>query len=93
MLFSEAMIEFQYSWCDHYMKYLPMLEFSFTHYHWMLAEKIQNDTTLKIIKQIGIEDLHILLLQVFPDGNTFLHNIANSNEILEGISLRLGKDF
>ncbi|CDW77719.1 wd-40 repeat protein [Stylonychia lemnae] len=92
-LFQEAMIEFQYSWCDHYMKYLPMIEFSFTHYHWMLALKIINDHQHKIIKQISLEDLKMLLLQVFPDGNTFLHKIANRNEVLEAVSLRINKDF
>lgn len=55
------------------MKYLPMIEFSFTHYHWILADKIMNDISKKIIRQVSVEDLHILLLQVFPDGNTFLH--------------------
>eukprot|EP00347_Sterkiella_histriomuscorum_P021746 403332909 len=69
-LFQVAMIEFQYSWCDHYMKYLPMLEFSFTHYHWVLAEKIISDNTQKILK---IHDEFQFLFIKNPEGMTPLH--------------------
>ena len=75
------------------MKYLPMLEQSFTHYHWQLAERVLKDTNHKIIRQISIVDFNILLLSVFPDGNTFLHMIANINEILKIISDRVSDSF
>ena len=48
-VFQEAMIDFHYSWFDPYKKYAPLIEFSFTHYHWVLALKILDDKALNII--------------------------------------------
>lgn len=70
-----------------------MIEFSFTHYHWLLVKRIIEDTTLKVIRQISIEDFQILLSMVFPDGETFLHKISNMNEILEVVVQRMPKNF
>ncbi|CDW90562.1 UNKNOWN [Stylonychia lemnae] len=89
--FHILMTDFQYSWSDHFTNYLPMLQFSFTHYHWMLSLKVRDDHNLSTIKEITDDDLHLMLLQVFPDGDTFLHLIANRNEILDALYQRISK--
>lgn len=50
-----------------------MADLSFTYFHWKMAEII-SDPTLKIkIKKFNPDEIKLLLLNIFPKGNTVLH--------------------
>lgn len=50
-----------------------MADLSFSYFHWKMAELI-SDPKVKIkIKRLNPKDIKLLLLNIFPRGNTVLH--------------------
>lgn len=58
---------------------------SFTYYHLKLSDFIISNPDDKNLNKLSDETIMNLLLNVFPDGNTFLHLIADNTALLSFI--------
>eukprot|EP00347_Sterkiella_histriomuscorum_P010355 403376619 len=51
----------------------PMADLSFSYFHWKLAEMLADPKKKIKVKQINQNEIKLLLLNIFPLGNTVLH--------------------
>lgn len=56
-----------------YSQEKPVADLSFTYYHWKFAEIISDSKRKIKFKKMNPDDLKLLVLNIFPKGNTILH--------------------
>jgi hypothetical protein len=52
---------------------IPIADLSFTYFHWKLAELVSDSKKKVRIKRFNPAEIKLLLLNIFPKGNTVLH--------------------
>lgn len=66
-----------------YKQEKPMLDMSFTYFHWKLAELL-SDTRKKVsFKKFNPQEIKLLLLNIFPRANTVIHMSTKNLKIIK----------
>ena len=73
----DGLISIDYSNGKYFQKRKLYIEFSFTYYHWKLVEALANFKDPIVVSHLKNEELKLISLNIFPQGNTVSHYLFN----------------
>ena len=79
----DSLISIDYSNGKSFERRTLYIEFSFTYYHWKLVEVLAKLKDRTAVSHLKNEELRLISLNIFPQGNTVSHYLFNRIESLK----------